>query len=81
MPKDTSLTEGEERKEVDELVNSIHRALNIDDNEKGKLKPAYIHQFDSNPDLPTVIYYTRRECGTPKASPKVSIYNKHKCKL
>ncbi len=76
MPNDTSLTDGEERVEVDELVNSIHEALNIE-NEKGKLKPAYAHVFDSNPDLPIVIYYTRREAGTPKASPKVSVYNRH----
>ncbi len=74
MPKDISLTDGEERVEVEELVRGIHEALNIDD-EKGKLKPAYIHMFDSNPDLPTVIYYTRREAGTPKASPKAGNLN------
>ncbi len=80
MPKDVSLTDGEERFEVEELVSSIHEALNIE-KEEGRLKPAYTHMFDSNPDLPTVIYYTRREAGTPKASPKVGVFDRHRLKL
>ncbi len=75
MPKDSSLTEGEEHAVVDKLINGVHDdALNIG-HERGKLKPDYTHMFGNKPDLPTVIYYTRRDAGTPKASPKVSVRN------
>ncbi|KAG5191792.1 cellulose synthase, family GT2 [Tribonema minus] len=41
----------------------------------GGVDAGYVHQFSSNPDLPTLLYYTRKDAGTPRVSPKAGNLN------
>jgi hypothetical protein len=49
------------------LYNTLHKQLLL----------LYHKQqlLNSNPDLPTLIYYTRKEAGTPRVSPKAGNMN------
>jgi cellulose synthase/poly-beta-1,6-N-acetylglucosamine synthase-like glycosyltransferase len=58
---------------TEEFVRAMLSALNIDD--ELKIKPAYLHVFNSNPGLPTLVYYSRRDASTPKVSPKAGNMN------
>jgi cellulose synthase/poly-beta-1,6-N-acetylglucosamine synthase-like glycosyltransferase len=74
MPDDLSLNDnGKRRQEVNDFVMAMLGALNVPDTKE--LEPAYLHTFSSNPDLPTLCYYTRRDPGTPKVSPKAGNMN------
>jgi hypothetical protein len=48
-----------------------------------KITPAYVHTFETNPSLPTIIYYTRRytlhttaaACHTTTTSARMVLHN------
>jgi hypothetical protein len=57
----TTATYQQIRSTANILATSMLQALNIPADLK--IAPAYVHTFETNPSLPTIIYYTRR-CTT-----------------
>mmetsp|Transcript_8020 Transcript_8020/g.12169 ORF Transcript_8020/g.12169 Transcript_8020/m.12169 type:complete len:1034 (-) Transcript_8020:205-3306(-) len=53
-------------------ANSMLQAMNVGN---VTIEPGYVQTFNTNVALPTVIYYTRRDAGTPKVSPKAGNMN------
>jgi cellulose synthase/poly-beta-1,6-N-acetylglucosamine synthase-like glycosyltransferase len=72
MPEDQRAPD-EKRKVIQKIAATMLQVLNIPANLK--ITPAYIHKFNSNPTLPSFIYYSRRDPGTPKVSPKAGNMN------
>jgi cellulose synthase/poly-beta-1,6-N-acetylglucosamine synthase-like glycosyltransferase len=53
-------------------ANSMLQAMNVGN---VNIEPGYVQTFNTNVALPTLIYYTRRDAGTPKVSPKAGNMN------
>mmetsp|Transcript_1129 Transcript_1129/g.1733 ORF Transcript_1129/g.1733 Transcript_1129/m.1733 type:complete len:968 (+) Transcript_1129:131-3034(+) len=60
--------------EVEQFASSMLKALNIP-SELDSIEPGYVHQFNSFPDIPNLIYYSRKDAGTPRVSPKAGNMN------
>eukprot|EP00612_Vaucheria_litorea_P005782 CAMPEP_0171461346 /NCGR_PEP_ID=MMETSP0945-20130129/5831_1 /TAXON_ID=109269 /ORGANISM="Vaucheria litorea, Strain CCMP2940" /LENGTH=671 /DNA_ID=CAMNT_0011987675 /DNA_START=409 /DNA_END=2424 /DNA_ORIENTATION=+ len=72
MPEDIRLPD-EKRKVIQKIAATMLQVLSIPPDLK--ITAAYIHKFSSNPTLPTLIYYSRRDPGTPRVSPKAGNMN------
>mmetsp|Transcript_4432 Transcript_4432/g.6276 ORF Transcript_4432/g.6276 Transcript_4432/m.6276 type:complete len:1027 (+) Transcript_4432:159-3239(+) len=60
------------KKTTQASANSMLQAMNVGN---VNIEPGYVQTFNTNVALPTLIYYTRRDCGTPKVSPKAGNMN------
>lgn len=54
-------------------ATSMLQAMNV--GQHVTIEPGMIHTINSSPDLPTMIYYSRRDAGFPKVSPKAGNMN------
>ncbi|KAG5179332.1 cellulose synthase, family GT2 [Tribonema minus] len=60
------------KKTTQATANHMLQALNVGN---VTIEPGYVQTFNTNVALPTFIYYTRRDAGTPKVSPKAGNMN------
>ncbi|KAG5192414.1 hypothetical protein JKP88DRAFT_271166 [Tribonema minus] len=60
------------KKTTQASANSMLQAMNVGN---VTIEPGYVQTFNTNVALPTLIYYTRRDAGTPKVSPKAGNMN------
>jgi cellulose synthase/poly-beta-1,6-N-acetylglucosamine synthase-like glycosyltransferase len=76
MPTETTSASKsvQHNQDIESFALSMLQALNIPA-DNTSIEKGYVHQFSSFADLPTLIYYTRKDPGTPKVSPKAGNMN------